>query len=113
MPAFKGLYAPYWRKDARGVICGLTAYTTKDHIIRATLEAICFQTRDVLEAMMKDSGISLNKLNVDGVLSSNSLLMQLQADLSGIPVCKLNISYLPYLFLLIPSRFPSNSEVPV
>ncbi|XP_017785874.1 PREDICTED: glycerol kinase-like isoform X2 [Nicrophorus vespilloides] len=86
VPAFKGLYAPYWRKDARGIICGLTAYTTKKHIIRAALEAVCFQTRDILEAMNKDCGIPLSKLHVDGKLTTNNLLMQLQADISGIPV---------------------------
>lgn len=88
VPAFTGLYAPYWRKDARGIICGLTGFTTKNHIIRAALEAICFQTRDVLEAMKKDCGFNLNKLYVDGVMTSNNLLMQLQADLSGLPVLK-------------------------
>lgn len=71
------------------IICGLTGFTTKNHIIRAALEAICFQTRDVLEAMKKDCGLNLNKIYVDGVMTSNNLLMQLQADLSGIPVCKL------------------------
>lgn len=87
VPAFTGLYAPYWRKDARGIICGLTGFTTKNHIVRAALEAICFQTRDVLEAMRKDCGLgSLNKLYVDGVMCSNKLLMQLQADLCGVPV---------------------------
>lgn len=88
VPAFTGLYAPYWRKDARGIICGLTAFTTKNHIIRATLEATCFQSRDIIEAMNKDCGFPLSKLYTDGALSSNDLLMQLQADLSGVPVCK-------------------------
>ncbi|KAL1124213.1 hypothetical protein AAG570_001983, partial [Ranatra chinensis] len=86
VPAFNGLYAPYWRKDARGILCGLTQFTTKGHIIRAALEAICFQTRDILEAMRKDCGVPLTKLQVDGRMTSNSLLMQLQADLCGIPV---------------------------
>ncbi|KAK0168455.1 hypothetical protein PV327_002253 [Microctonus hyperodae] len=86
VPAFCGLYAPYWRKDARGIICGLTAFTTKQHIIRASLEAVCFQTRDIIEAMYKDSGFPLTKLHTDGKMSTNNLLMQLQADLSGIPV---------------------------
>ncbi|CAB0039812.1 unnamed protein product [Trichogramma brassicae] len=86
VPAFSGLYAPYWRKDARGIICGLTAFSTKDHIIRASLEAVCFQTRDILEAMHKDCGFPLTKLNTDGKMSVNSLLMQLQADISGVPV---------------------------
>ncbi|XP_060519396.1 glycerol kinase-like [Cylas formicarius] len=88
VPAFKGLYAPYWRKDARGIICGLTAFSTKQHIIRAALEAVCFQTRDILEAMNKDCGISLTKLHVDGIMTTNNLLMQLQADISGIPVIR-------------------------
>ncbi|KAK9883116.1 hypothetical protein WA026_001316 [Henosepilachna vigintioctopunctata] len=86
VPAFKGLYAPYWRKEARGIICGLTAFSTKHHIVRAALEAVCFQTRDILEAMNKDCGIPLNKLMADGNLSQNTLLMQLQADISGVPV---------------------------
>ncbi|XP_063233892.1 glycerol kinase 3 [Bacillus rossius redtenbacheri] len=86
VPAFSGLYAPYWRKDARGIICGLTQFTTKQHIIRAALEAVCFQTRDILEAMHKDCGIPLAKLQVDGPLTSNNLLMQMQADLCGISV---------------------------
>lgn len=86
VPAFTGLYAPYWRKDARGIICGLTAFTTKQHIIRASLEAVCFQTRDILEAMYKDCGFPLTKLNTDGKMSTNNLLMQLQADLCGTPV---------------------------
>ncbi|XP_066584551.1 glycerol kinase 3-like [Prorops nasuta] len=86
VPAFSGLYAPYWRKDARGIICGLTAFTTKEHIIRASLEAVCFQTRDILEAMHKDCGYPLTKLKTDGKMSTNNLLMQLQADLCGTPV---------------------------
>ncbi|KAL9696978.1 hypothetical protein quinque_000419 [Culex quinquefasciatus] len=88
VPAFTGLYAPYWRKDARGIICGLTSFTTKHHIIRAALEAVCFQTRDIIEAMKKDCGINLNKLHADGIMTDNKLLMQLQADLGGIPVLK-------------------------
>ncbi|KAK4872952.1 hypothetical protein RN001_014981 [Aquatica leii] len=88
VPAFKGLYAPYWRKDARGIICGLTAFTTKKHIIRAALEAVCFQTRDILEAMNKDCGIPVTKLHVDGKMTTNNLLMQLQADISGVPVIR-------------------------
>uniref|UniRef100_A0A0K8T8D7 Probable glycerol kinase n=3 Tax=Lygus hesperus TaxID=30085 RepID=A0A0K8T8D7_LYGHE len=88
VPAFNGLYAPYWRKDARGILCGLTQFTTKSHLIRAALEAVCFQTRDVLEAMHKDCGVPLKKLRVDGRMTSNSLLLQLQADISGIPVVR-------------------------
>lgn len=71
------------------IICGLTGFTNKNHLIRAALEAICFQTRDILEAMHQDCGFVLNKLNVDGKLSGNNLLMQLQSDLCGIPVCEL------------------------
>lgn len=67
----------------------MTAFTTKGHIIRAALESICFQTRDILEAMHKDCGFTLSKLYVDGKMTQNNLLMQLQADISGIPVCKL------------------------
>ncbi|XP_055549167.1 glycerol kinase-like [Wyeomyia smithii] len=92
VPAFTGLYAPYWRKDARGIICGLTSFTTKHHIIRAALEAVCFQTRDIIEAMKKDCGINLTKLHADGIMTNNRLLMQLQADLGGIPVLKTEVS---------------------
>ncbi|CAH1391559.1 unnamed protein product [Nezara viridula] len=88
VPAFNGLYAPYWRKDARGILCGLTQFTTKGHIIRAALEAVCFQTRDILEAMKKDCNLPLTKLRVDGRMTANNLLMQLQADLCGIPVVR-------------------------
>ncbi|XP_073988346.1 glycerol kinase 3-like isoform X2 [Rhodnius prolixus] len=88
VPAFNGLYAPYWRKDARGILCGLTQFTTKAHLIRAALEAVCFQTRDILEAMHADCGLPLQKLRVDGMMSQNSLLMQLQADVCGIPVVR-------------------------
>ena len=70
------------------VICGLTRYTRKEHIIRATLEAICFQSLDVVEAMVKDCGFPLSKVYADGSLSANNLLMQLQADLSGVPVLR-------------------------
>lgn len=72
------------------IICGLTAFTTRNHIIRAALEAICFQTRDILEAIELDLGMTLRKLNVDGPMTENNLLMQLQADLSGLTVCKFN-----------------------
>ncbi|XP_065347191.1 glycerol kinase-like isoform X2 [Cloeon dipterum] len=88
VPAFSGLFAPYWRKDARGALCGLTHYTRKAHIVRAALESICFQTRDILEAMNKDSGIPLSLLQVDGGMTSNNLMMQLQADLVGIKVVR-------------------------
>jgi len=81
VPAFSGLFAPHWDMYARGAILGLTRYITKAHLVRATLEAICYQTREVLEAMERDSGIALQSLRVDGGASANNLLMQLQADI--------------------------------
>ncbi len=81
VPAFSGLYAPYWKDSARGVIAGLTRYATKAHIARAVLEATAFQTREVLEAMEKDSGIALQVLRVDGGMVGNNLLMQFQSDI--------------------------------
>ncbi len=80
VPAFSGLFAPYWDMYARGAILGLTRFSSKAHIVRATLESICYSTRDVLEAMEADSGIALRALKVDGGASANNLLMQLQAD---------------------------------
>ncbi|XP_003708115.2 glycerol kinase 1 isoform X1 [Megachile rotundata] len=91
VPAFSGLYAPYWEQDARGIICGITEDTQQYHIVRATLEAVCFQTRDILEAMVKDSGTKLTTLQVDGGMTVNNLLMQLQADLTGISVVRPNM----------------------
>ena len=88
VPAFSGLFAPRWRSDARGVIVGLSRYNTKAHIARATLEAICYQTRDVLDAMVKDSGVQLEVLKVDGGATVNNMLMQLQADILGVPVVR-------------------------
>lgn len=88
VPAFSGLFCPYWRADARGIICGLSQFTTKAHIGRAALEAVCFQTRELLDAMNCDSGIPLKSLQVDGGMSVNSVLMQLQADLLGINVVR-------------------------
>ncbi|XP_011436344.3 glycerol kinase isoform X1 [Magallana gigas] len=88
VPAFSGLFCPYWQMDARGIICGLTQFTTKEHIARAALEAVCFQTREILEAMGKDSGIPLQSLQVDGGMTANQLLMQLQTDLLGISVVR-------------------------
>ncbi|CAB4019362.1 glycerol kinase-like isoform X1 [Paramuricea clavata] len=88
VPAFSGLYAPYWQTDARGIIIGLTQFTNKAHIARATLEAVSFQTRELLDAMNQDSGIPLTSLKVDGGMTANSLLMQIQADLLGIPVVR-------------------------
>ena len=88
VPAFSGLFAPYWRSDARGVMVGLTRYITKRHICRAALESTAYQTRDVLEAMEKDSGVALKSLKVDGGMVANELLMQFQADLLGVPVVR-------------------------
>ncbi|OAD54533.1 Putative glycerol kinase 3 [Eufriesea mexicana] len=88
VPAFAGLYAPYWRKDARSVICGITEDTNSTHIIKAALQAICFQTRDILEAMKENTGLILSKLLVDGAMTNNNLLMQMQADICGIPVVR-------------------------
>jgi len=88
VPAFSGLFAPYWRSDARGVIVGLSRFNTKAHLARATLEAICFQTRAVLDAMVQDSGVRLEVLKVDGGATVNDTLMQLQADILGVPVVR-------------------------
>lgn len=88
VPAFSGLYAPYWQPDARGIICGLTQFTTKAHIARATHEAVCFQVREILDAMNMDTGTALKQLLVDGGMAVNDLLMQLQADLLGISVVR-------------------------
>jgi glycerol kinase len=88
VPAFAGLGAPHWDQYARGTIVGLTRGTTKAHIARAALEAIALQTMDVLRAMQADSGIKLKQLRVDGGASANDLLMQLQADLLGVPVVR-------------------------
>jgi glycerol kinase len=81
VPAFSGLYAPYWKENARGVLAGLTRYANKGHIARAVLEATAFQTREVVEAMEKDSQIGLKTLRVDGGMVTNDLLMQFQADI--------------------------------
>ena len=88
VPAFSGLYAPYWKHDARGVIAGLTRYVNKGHIARAVLEATAFQTREVVEAMEQDSGIALDVLRVDGGMVDNALLMQFQADILNRMVVK-------------------------
>ena len=88
VPAFSGLFAPYWRSDARGVIAGLTRYVNKGHLARAVLEATAYQTREVLDAMEKDSGIRLKTLKVDGGMVFNELLMQFQADLLNVPVIR-------------------------
>jgi glycerol kinase len=88
VPAFSGLFAPYWRSDARGAIVGLSRFNTNAHLARATLEAICYQTRDVVEAMHQDSGVALDVIRVDGGITANKLCMQLQADILGVPVSK-------------------------
>ena len=88
VPAFSGLFAPYWRADARGAIVGLSRFHTNAHLARATLEAICYQTRDVVDAMTADSGVTLDVLKVDGGVTANDLCMQLQADILGVPVSR-------------------------
>jgi len=86
VPAFSGLFAPYWRSDARGAIVGLTRHSTRAHLARAALEAICYQSRDVVDAMERDSGVRLDVLSVDGGVTANALCMQLQADVLGVDV---------------------------
>lgn len=86
--AFSGLFAPYWRDDARGTLVGLTQYTNKYHIARATLEAVCFSTRAILDAMKEDGKVSLKILKVDGGMCNSDVCMQIQADVLGIPVGK-------------------------
>jgi glycerol kinase len=86
VPAFSGLFAPHWRPDARGVICGLTGFVTKGHIARAVLEATAWQVREVADAMAADAGEPLTSLKVDGGMTANALLMQIQADVLGAPV---------------------------
>jgi glycerol kinase len=88
VPAFSGLFAPYWRSDARGAIVGLTRYINRGHFARAALEATAFQTREVLDAMNADSGVNLTALKVDGGMVYNDLLMQFQADVLGVPVIR-------------------------
>jgi glycerol kinase len=88
VPAFSGLFAPYWRSDARGLIAGLTGYANKGHLARAVLEATAYQTHAVLDAMRKDSGVQLTSLRVDGGMAANDLLMQFQADVLDVPVVR-------------------------
>ena len=88
VPAFSGLFAPYWRCDARGVIAGLTQYANKGHIARAVLEANAYQTKDIVEAMNRDSGVDLSVLNVDGGMVHNEMLMQFVSDMLGVPVIR-------------------------
>jgi glycerol kinase len=88
VPAFSGLYAPYWRDDARGAIVGMTRYVNRGHFARATLEATAYQTREVLDAMNADSGVDLTALKVDGGMVYNNLLMQFQSDVLDVPVIR-------------------------
>jgi glycerol kinase len=88
VPAFSGLYAPYWRNDARGAIVGMTRYVNRGHIARAALEATAYQTREVLDAMEQDSGVRLTALKVDGGMVHNTTLMQFQSDILGVPVVR-------------------------
>lgn len=88
VPAFAGLGAPHWNPDARALICGITRGTTKAHIARATLEAIALQNFEILAAMESDSGVSLNRLKVDGGASANNLMMQFQADVLGCEISR-------------------------
>jgi glycerol kinase len=88
VPAFSGLFAPYWKSNARGVFAGLTRYVNAGHIARATLEATAFQSREIVDAMNQDSGVALESLKVDGGMVANDLLMQFQADLLGVPVIR-------------------------
>lgn len=92
VPAFSGLFAPYWKSDARGVIVGLTRYVNKGHIGRAALEATAWQTREVLDAMEADSGVKLKELKVDGGMVYNDTLMQFQADVLGVPVIRPSVA---------------------
>lgn len=88
VPAFSGLFAPYWRSDARGAIVGLSRFNTNAHVARAALEAICYQSRDVVDAMEADSGVHLEVLKVDGGITANDLCMQIQSDVLGVDVVK-------------------------
>uniref|UniRef100_A0A1I8IC57 Probable glycerol kinase n=3 Tax=Macrostomum lignano TaxID=282301 RepID=A0A1I8IC57_9PLAT len=88
VPAFNGLYCPYWRSDARGLIVGLTGATSREHLCRAALEAVCYQSRELLDCMETECGTTLNRIKVDGGMTSNRLLMQLQADLAGVTVVR-------------------------
>ena len=109
VPAFSGLFAPYWRSDARGAIVGLTRYVNKGHIARAALEATAFQTREVLDAINADSGVPLTELKVDGGMVANDTLMQFQADILGVPVVRPRSSRPPRSAPPTPPASPSAS----
>ena len=88
VPAFSGLFAPYWDSSARGIMVGLSRYNNKSHIARAALEAVCYQSRDVAVAMFEDSDTELDVLKVDGGMTANDTLMQMQSDILGVPVVR-------------------------
>jgi glycerol kinase len=88
VPAFSGLFAPYWRPDARGALVGMSRFYTRAHVARAALEAICYQSRDVVLAMEQDSGLALDVMKVDGGVTANDFAMQIQADVLGVPVSR-------------------------
>jgi glycerol kinase len=88
VPAFSGLFAPYWRPDARGVVCGLTGFVTKAHLARAALEATAWQVSDVMAAMIEEAGVVIEALNVDGGMTASELLLQLQSDFLDVPVVR-------------------------
>jgi glycerol kinase len=92
VPAFSGLFAPHWRPDARGVITGLTRFANKGHVGRAALESVAYQTKDVLDAMVEDSGVDLAEVKVDGGMTTNGFLMQFQADVLGVDVVRPRIA---------------------
>jgi glycerol kinase len=92
VPAYSGLFAPYWRSDARGVIVGLTRFANKGHLARAVLDASAYQTKDIVEAMNRDSGVELSALKVDGGMVYNEMLMQFIADMLGVPVIRPRIT---------------------
>ncbi len=109
VPAFSGLFAPYWRSDARGVIAGLTSYVTKAHLARAVLEAAAWQVREVVDAMNADSGVALTTLKADGGMTANNLMMQIQADALGAPVVRPSVTETTCLGAAYAAASPSAS----
>ena len=91
VPAFSGLFAPHWRSDARGTLCGLTAHTTRQHVARAVIESVCFQVCEIVEAMQADTDIAPTRILVDGGMTQSELLLQLQSNLLGVEVHKPSI----------------------
>ena len=112
VPAFSGLFAPYWKSDARGAIVGMTRYVTKGHIARAALEATAFQTREVLDAMNADSGVKLKALKVDGGMVFNDMLMQFQSDMLGVPVIRPTVAETTALGAAYAAGWPSATGRP-